>query len=185
MNFRFNIRDIFWLIIVVALAFGWWLYAARTNETIQRLQQPAVDRGMPFGEITGKDIDSLYAFAAQNGENLEADCDKMYEKDIEAMKRVFRLSTHFDNLDKNCRSYGQLIYSSFLNLGESWGVEKYANVLSSEPPEVQQRVRDFICYPASLLPPQEMKRSIDETKQAYPTMFPAGYEFGKGNQLFR
>ena len=165
---------------------GWRLYAVRTNETIQRLRQqvPLADSGMPFGAITDEDIDRLNAYARRKGEDLKSDANKMYNDDFEALRRVFRFSLQFDQFDQNCRAYGQLVYSSFLMLGEAWGVEQYAKVLSSENSEVQQRIRDFICYPATLQAPQEQKASIDETKKVYPSMFPPNYEFGKGNKLF-
>jgi len=180
MPFRFTIRDLLWLTLVVTMATGWWQYAVRTNETIQRLRQqvPPLDSGMPFGAITDEDIDHLFAYAERKGEDLKSDCNKMYADDSEALGRVLRFSLQFDSLDRDCRAYGQIVYSSFLNLGEAWGVERYAQVLSSEKSAVQQRVRDFICYPAkSLETPQEQKSSIDETKKMYPGMFPGDYEF--------
>ena len=173
MRFRFTIRDLLWLTVVVALAVGWRLYAVRTNETIQQLRQqvPPADSGMPFGAITDEDIDRLNVYAKRKGEDLKSDANKMYDDDFEALRRVFRFSLQFDHFDQNCRTYGQIVYSRFLKLGEAWGVERYAKVLSSESSDVQQRVRDFNCYPATLKAPQEQKACIDETKKMYPRCF--------------
>ncbi len=186
MRLRFTIRDLLWLTLVVALSLGWWQYALRTNDTIQGLRQqlPPEDSGMPFGKITDEDIDQLFAYADRKGEDLKSDCNKMYSDDSEALGRVFRFSLQFGDLGRNCRAYGQIIYSSFLNLGEAWGVEKYANVLKSQPADVQQRVRDFICFETSKLPKDTRTEGMADPKRAYPSMFPPNYEFGKDDPLF-
>jgi hypothetical protein len=36
--FRFTIRDVLWLTVVVALAVGWWLDRARTHATLTTYQ---------------------------------------------------------------------------------------------------------------------------------------------------
>ncbi len=145
----------------------------------------AVDDGMPFGDITDSNVDTLGAFAKTKGLDLLSEMDKVYKnKDKTALGRVFQFSIKLTSLDINTKTYGQIIYSSFLNLGESWGVKAYAQVLNSQRPEVQQRIRDFIYYPVTLLPAKEREHQERETKKAYPLLFPADYTFGRGNQIF-
>jgi hypothetical protein len=146
----------------------------------------AVDDGMPFGDITDANVDALGAFAKTKGIDILSEMEKVYKKkDTAALARVFQFSAKLSSLDINSRAYGQIIYSSFLNLGESWGVKAYAQVVNSQRPEVQQRIRDFIFYPVSLLPVKERDRQERETKKAYPLMFPADYSFGQGNPIFQ
>ena len=146
----------------------------------------AVDDGMPFGDITDANIEAFRTFAKPKGLDLQTDMQKVYEKkDAAALGRIFQFSTKLSNLDINAKTYGQIIYSSFLNLGESWGVESYAKILNSQRPEVRQRIRDFIYYPVTTLPEKIRKTEEKETRKAYPIMFPADYEFGRGNPIFK
>ena len=142
-----------------------------------------VDNGMPFGKISEENLDQLFAFARSKGVDLRTELEKAYKKDTESLGRVFQFSTQFETLDQNCRAYGQIIYSSFLNLGEAWGVKPYGQVLSAQTPEIQQRIRDFIFYAVTLLPEEKRKQVEVETKKAYPEIFPADYVFGKGDPL--
>jgi len=41
MRFRFTIRDLFWLTLVVALAVGWWIDRARLGAQLSKLEQQA------------------------------------------------------------------------------------------------------------------------------------------------
>jgi len=66
------------------------------------------------------------------------------------MKRRWRASSSsllaFKTLDANARIYGQILYSSLLNLGEVIGVDAYVKVSIGSHKKVQQRVRDFLYY---------------------------------------
>ena len=42
--------------------------------------------------------------------------------DEDALARVFKFSIKFETLNSNARAYGQIIYSSLLNIGEVIGV---------------------------------------------------------------
>src|SRR5258708_4230252 len=88
-----------------------------------------VDDGMPFGKITDSDSDRLLQFAKEKGFDLSSDLQKADAKDTNALARVFGLSMTFESLDQNARTYGQVIYSSFLNLGETMGPEQYSGVV--------------------------------------------------------
>src|SRR5207253_6845588 len=65
-------------------------------------------------------------------------------------------------------SYGQIVYSSFLNLGEAVGVDAYVKVLDRQSPEVQQRVRDFLYYPMLRVPKEQRKEVEEENSRMYP-----------------
>lgn len=93
--------------------------------------------------------------------------------------RLFNLSLSFTKLDANVRAYGQVVYSSFLNLGETMGVDAYVKVLDRQPLEVQQRIRDFLYYPAQ----KSIGRSKRGIQSRLPTLFPKGFEFGPSSSL--
>jgi len=57
--FRFTIRDLFWLTILVALGCGWWLEHTRANRAnadrvalTQKLGDTEADRDMLYGVLT-------------------------------------------------------------------------------------------------------------------------------------
>ena len=143
------------------------------------------DTGMPFGLIEDREIERLAQFSKSKGLDVVAEMQKAYSKDEAALGRVFSFSMQFVSLDKNARAYGQIVYSSFLNLGETWGVEKFAEVLSKQDPKVQQRIRDFIFYDVTQAPKEQRQEIEAETRKEYPTLFPPDYVFGRDNPIFR
>ena len=96
----------------------------------------------------------------------------------EALARLFKFSLAFKTLDANARTYGQIIYSSLLNLGEGVGVDAYVKVLDRQSPAVQQRVRDFLYYPMLRVPKEHRREVEQENSRMYPTLFPKGFQFG-------
>ena len=144
----------------------------------------AADDGMPFGQITEADVERLDQFARSTGFALTQEMQRAYDKDTKALARVFQFSTTFTRLDRNARTYGQIIYSSLLRLGETMGVEAYAKVLGAQTPAVQQRVRDFLYFPVTQVPQRHRKEVEKETRTDYPTLFPPTYHFGHDDPLF-
>lgn len=146
-----------------------------------------IDDGMPFGEVTDADVEHLWKFATDHTTDLKAEIEKAYQKDAHALGAVFRFALKFSELDADARTYGQIIWSMYLNLGESWGVGRLTAVLSNQDPEVQQRIRDFIYFPIVHLPKTMKKREEEEksVRNRYPELFPATYEFGHDNPLMR
>jgi hypothetical protein len=143
------------------------------------------DDGMPFGKVTENDAARLTQFAKDHGVDLGVEGKKAYAKDKKALARIFKLSVTFKTLDQNARTYGQIIYSSLLNLGETMGVEEYSKVIEVQDPEVRQRVRDFLYYPMTRLPQKERAESDKQTRKDYPTLFPKDYQFGQNDPLFK
>ena len=143
------------------------------------------DDGMPYGNITETDMESLTQFAKVQGVDLGVEGKKLYAKDKTALARIFKLSLAFKTLDKNARTYGQIIYSSLLNLGETMGVEEYSRVLSAQAPEVQQRVRDFLYYPMTRLSREARAHNEQQVRVDYPTLFPKDYQFGLNDPIFK
>jgi hypothetical protein len=45
-------------------------------------------------------------------------------------------------------------------------------------------MRDFIYFPLLQLWPGERERQLKNTRESYPTLFPAGYRFAKNNPIF-
>jgi hypothetical protein len=146
-----------------------------------------INDGMPFGEIGDSDVDALMAFAKDNGVDLQQELEKAYADDQQALASVFAFSLKFTKLDKNARSYGQVIWSSLLNLGERHGVEKYAEILNAQDAGVQQRIRDILFYPVVHLPQTMSERRLSEQaeRKQDPTLFPSSYEFGRNDTVFR
>jgi hypothetical protein len=147
----------------------------------------SVDDGMPFGKITDNDTDQLMQFAKERGFDLNSELQKAYAKDVgtNALGRIFRFSLTFKNLDKNARTYGQMIYSSLLNLGETMGVEQYSSVVDAQSPEVRQRIRDFLYFPTTRAPEKERVQVDKEVRADFPKLFPKDYAFGQDDPLFK
>jgi hypothetical protein len=164
------------------------LFAA-TAVAADRTPAPKPDR-TPFGRIEDEDIDHLQEFALKRaGFDVKAEMARVYSSgnklDEEALGRVFSFSRQFSNLDKYARTYGQMIYLSFLNIGEVLGVPAYVKVIDRQPPDVQQRIRDFLFYPYTRHVPRERcEEALQEARQMYPDLFPKGFRFGHGDPIF-
>jgi len=150
---------------------------------------PTLDR-TPFGRIEDEDVDHFQEFALKRaGFDVKAEMARVYASgnklDEEALGRVFSFSTQFSNFDKYARTYGQIIYSSFLKIGAVLGVPAYVKVIDRQPPDVQQRIRDFLFYPSTRhVPKERWHEALEETRQMYPTLFPKGFQFGNGDPIF-
>ena len=144
----------------------------------------SVPDGMPFGPVGEADVDRLAEFAKKSGFDLKREMERVYKKDQEALARLFKFSLAFKTLDANARTYGQIVYSSFLNLGEVISVDAYVKVLDRQPPQVQQRVRDFLYYPMLRVPKEQRQQAEEENNKMYPTLFPKGFQFGHDDPIF-
>jgi hypothetical protein len=141
--------------------------------------------GEPYGHIDAQAIADVAALAESKGVDLHTEIRKAYSGDQEALARLFQLSSSFRNLNGSARAYGQIIYSTFLNIGESFGTTKYVAILSHQSTTVQQRVRDFLYYPIFRLPPTQRADVDAETRGAYPMLFPLEFEFGRNDPVFK
>ena len=151
----------------------------------QRTPAPIPD-DMPFGRVGDADVDRLAEFALKRaGFDLKAELARVYSSDNkldeDALGRLFLFSRQFNTLDKYARTYGQIIYGSLLNIGEVIGVPAYVKIIDRQPPDVQQRIRDFLWYPAWHT---EHKQNSGELKSVYPGLFPKSYRFGRGDPIF-
>jgi len=162
------------------------LLLAVSAAAAERTPGPAPD-GMPFGRVEDADVDRLQEFALKRGFDLKAEMARVYgekKEDEDALGRVFISSRQFNTLDKNARTYGQIIYSSLLNIGEHMGVPAYVKIIDRQPPDVQQRVRHFLYYPMLHVPKEHRKEVEDENSRMYPTLFPKGFQFGHDDPVF-
>lgn len=140
--------------------------------------------GHPFGRVENADVEHLARFAKAEGLDLLPEMERAYEGDASALGRFFAFSTKFKEFDDNARCYGQVIWSSLLNLGEQFGIDAYADVIAKESPAVQQRVRDFLYYPI-LMNPEDERLEVEEwTREVYPTLFPKSYVYGRDDPMF-
>lgn len=145
----------------------------------------AQDDGMPFGKMDDSDVNRLGEFARASDFDLLAEAKRAYEKDEDALGRLFRFSLAFKSLDPNARAYGQIIYSSWLNLGESIGLDWYLAVLDRQPSDAQQRVRDFLYYAFTVRIPKERRKEAEaEFRKDYPRLFPLEFQFGRDDPVF-
>jgi hypothetical protein len=142
------------------------------------------NEGMPFGSVTEQDVENLNQFAKGKGLDLVAEVKAVDGHNEEALAKIFRFSLQFDKLDQNARTYGQIIYSSMLNLGEAKWLPTYARVLEAQSAEVQQRIRDFLFYPVTLVPAGEREQVERETRKDMAILFPSHYRFGAGHSLW-
>jgi hypothetical protein len=160
---------------------------AVTAVAAERTPGPLPD-GMPFGKVEEADVDRLQDFAVKHGCDLKAEMAGVYSPDNkldeDALGRVFALSRHFETLDKNARTYGQIIYSSLLNVGEQIGVPAYAKIIDRQPADVQQRVRDFLFYPFTRHPKFRAEDVLKECGEIYPGLFPMDFKFGRNDPIF-
>lgn len=144
--------------------------------------------GDPYGPLEQSDLVALQKFAAKSGVDLNAAMEQSYSRDRkrreEGLGRFFRFSLKFQSFDQNARTYGQLVFNSFLNLGEAYGVKPYAAVLDHQSAEVRQRVRDFLSYPTSTLPAEERDEGKVFLTQGCPALFPPQFQFAHGDALF-
>ena len=142
--------------------------------------------GMPFGRIGASEAAALTQYAKSKGLDIDAEMRKVYSsKDEAALARIFAFSMQFDKLDKDARTYGQLVYSSMLNLGGNWGLEKYASVLSKQDANVQQRIRDFLFYDVTQAPKKVREKVEIEVRKENSNLFPPAYVFGHDDPLFK
>lgn len=152
---------------------------------VGRAQSTGYQTGLPFGAVGPKEVAQLETFAAAQGFDLIGDLQLAYAKDDAALGRVFALSLRFTKLDRRARTYGHLIYSSFLNLSEQRGSEHFARLVAAQPEAVRQRIRDFIYYDCTLAPAADREKVEAAARAGAPTLFPREYVFGAGNVLFR
>jgi hypothetical protein len=150
-----------------------------------RAQETGFNTGMPFGLIGPKEIDRLEAYAKKEGVDLIGDAKRASEKDEEALARVFTFSVKFTKLDGNAKAYGQIVYSSFLNLSEAIGLDRYSKLVIAQPEAVRQRIRDFIFFDATQAPPKERKEVEEEARKSAPLLFPVDYVFGANDPIFK
>ena len=151
-------------------------------------QDKKAEPGMPFGPISDADFAHLQAFAETTGFDLKGELSRMYggEKKVaeEALGRVFRFSLSFKTFDQDARAYGTIISISLDRIGEPFGVDYYVRILERQPANVQQRIRDFLFYPYSILPAQDRDEAQADLHKAYPTLFREDYKFARGDSLF-
>jgi hypothetical protein len=175
---RFDLAELVRRVVMTGIALLAILSLARP------LQAQNPKDATPFGPIGEVDVDQLMKFGRARGFDLQPEMQRIYQKDEEALARLFALSLKFKRFDKNARTYGQIMYSCWLKFGEAYGVELYLKVLDRQPDEVQQRVRDFLYYPLLRMPKEKRKENQEEIHRMYPRLFPSDFKFGRNDPIF-
>jgi hypothetical protein len=152
--------------------------------TIQA-QEAGYNTGMPFGLIGQKELDRLKAYAKNEGVDLMGDAKRASENNEAALVHMLAFSLKFTKLDGNAKAYGQIVYSSFLNLSEAFGLDRYSKLVASQPEAIRQRIRDFIFYDATQAPLKEREKVEEEARKSAPLLFPSNYVFGANDPIFK
>ena len=145
--------------------------------------------GAPYGYLVDSDeLNQLISLAAANGLDLLPTLEKVYAGDKEALARVLRLSSRLTSRNMPMRMYGNMVYSIFLNFGESKGEstepDVFIPVLLSQEPAVRQRIRDLLWYPVFCLPEAEREDAGRSQRALWPAVWPPDFVFGKDDRLF-
>jgi hypothetical protein len=143
-----------------------------------------VDDGQPFGTMGEKQFNAFVEYATTHGVDLEAEMNKAYAGDAAALARVFGLASGFKSLDAQAKAYGNLLYSSFLNIVEKQGDGIFVSAIALLPDSDRQRVRDFLFYPVRLAPRKHRAEVERETRDQFPRLYPPEYRFGNNDALF-
>lgn len=152
--------------------------------SVSSLTHAEWDDGMPFGKVSDQDVTDLFKFAQSKNLDLKSAVDKIYANDSKAFNDVFLFARQLSTLDKNARTYGQIVYSSLLNISEQIGIDRYSEIVDSQPADVKQRVRDFLYYVVYTAPLEKRKEVESEARKGSPKLFPPSYEFGKNDPIF-
>jgi hypothetical protein len=141
--------------------------------------------GVPYGKMSRKDVDRFLELSRSRGVDMEKEMSKAYRGDASALSQIFALSTGFQKMDKMTRVYGNFIFSMFLDMGESKGEKIFGEAVAAQPPEVRQRVRDFVFYAVTQVPRKQRQDMEQELRSDFPRVFPADYVYGREDPLFR
>jgi hypothetical protein len=128
-------------------------------------------------------VGRLVAFAKNRGEDLVGDLRHASGKDKSALSRVFRFSLNFTELDINAKTYGEMIYSSFL--GEAYTPRQYARMIAAEPDGVRQRIRDFLYYEMIHDDPDTVKEQEEKQGADWLILFPKNFSYGSNDRVFK
>jgi hypothetical protein len=140
--------------------------------------------GAPFGHLADSDVNELVSFAAAKGLDLVPTVEKVYTGDKDALAAVMRFSTQLKSRNTPMRVYGNMVYSIYLNLGESKGEELFIAVLQSQNPAVRQRILEFLWYPVFCVPEAGRAEAGWLQRASLPTLWPPDFVFGKDDSLF-
>ncbi len=153
---------------------------------LARAEATGYNTGLPFGRLEPRDLSNLEVLAVAEGFDLMGDMKLIYEKNDEAaLVRIFSFSVKLNQYDRNARAYGQLVYSSYLNLAARFGFENYAGLIAAQPAGIRQRIRDYLYFNATLAP-KEQRATVEATlRKNAPRLFPADYVFGAGDPVFK
>ena len=143
-----------------------------------------LDDGRPFGVMGEKEFEAFARYASAHDVDLEAEMSKAYAGDPAGLARVFGLAASFQTLDANARAFGNLLFSTFLNIGESRGDAIFVKAIDLIPESERQRVRDFLFYPVLLTPAEHRTEAERAAREQFPRLFPSDYQFAKGDELF-
>ncbi|UUZ48097.1 hypothetical protein LP420_34975 [Massilia sp. B-10] len=66
--------------------------------------------------------------------------------DQQAWSKIFALSLRFKEFDRSAQVYGYTLFAAFYYFMDYAGEARFADLINAQPPEVRQRVHDFLYY---------------------------------------
>jgi hypothetical protein len=143
-----------------------------------------VGDGDPYGHLTERDQAELVSFAKAKGLGLLPTLQKVYAGDEGSLATFFQFSSQLNSRGMPMRVYGAIVYSIFLNMGESKGPDFVISVVVSQEPAVRQRIRDFLWYPYSCALKEQRAKEERDGRTEFPLLWPPDFEFGKDDSVF-
>ena len=141
------------------------------------------DDGRPFGPMDDGEVQVFTSYAATHGVDLEAEMMKAYSGNPEGLARVFGLASDFRTFDANVKVFGNILYSTLLNMGEQRGVDIIVDAIDLIPQSERQRIRDFLFFPVMSSPKAYRAEAERDARESFPKLFPPDYQFSQGDAL--
>lgn len=141
----------------------------------------AANDGRPFGPMGDQQVLEFERYARERGLKLQPVADRVASGDRKALGEFLRFSLTFQRIDGPARTYANMVYSLFLNLGEG-GPHIFLPVLKVQDTRVRQRIWDILWFPMLCLPTSE--RAEGENDARAMGLWPSNFVFGKGDPVF-
>jgi len=146
----------------------------------------AANDGRPFGPMEDRQVLEFERYARERGLDLQPTADRMASGDRKALAEFLRFSLAFQRIDGPARTYGNMVWSVFLNLGER-RTPVFVPVLKAQDARVRQRIEDILWFPTLCIPASERRAdSAAENERDGRAMglWGSHFVFGKGDPVF-
>ncbi|UUZ53697.1 hypothetical protein LP419_34430 [Massilia sp. H-1] len=97
--------------------------------------------------------------------------------DQQAWSKIFALSLRFKEFDRSAQVYGYTLFAVFYYFMDYAGEARFADLINAQPPEVRQRVHDFLYYDVVSDDPEVMKNNERVLRRDLKLIYPRSYSF--------